>query len=59
MMDEWTRNFIKKVEKMRELQKKFFKTHDRTVMEEAMRLEAEVDDLIVISKMPSNIPADN
>ncbi len=52
MMDEWTRNFIKKVEKMRELQKRFLKTHDRTVMEESKRLEAEDDDLIVISKKP-------
>ncbi len=59
MMDEWTRNFIKKVENMRELQKRFLKTHDRTVMEESKRLEAEVDDLIVISKMPSDISADN
>ena len=58
-MNEWTRNFISKVEKMREMQKKFFKTHDKTVMEESKRLEAEVDDLIVISKMPSDIPADN
>ena len=58
-MDEWTRNFISKVEKMRELQKKFCKTRDKTVMEESKRLEAEVDDLIVISKMPSDIPADN
>ena len=58
-MNEWTRNFISKVEKMREMQKKFFKTHDTTVMEESTRLEAEVDDLIVISKMPSDIPADN
>lgn len=58
-MDEWTRNFISKVEKMRKMQKKFFKTHDKTDMEESKRLEAEVDDLIVISKMPSDIPADN
>ena len=58
-MNEWYEKFIAKVEKMREAQKMFFKTRDPQWFHERERLEAEVDDLIMISKMPSDIPADN
>jgi hypothetical protein len=58
-MNEWTENFIKKVEQMRNAQKNYFKTRSLEWLKESKRLEAEVDDLVVIGKQPSDIPADN
>ncbi|MBQ9446135.1 MAG: hypothetical protein IJU61_06050 [Victivallales bacterium] len=58
-MNEWTENFLKKVEQMRNAQKNYFKTRSLEWLKESKRLEAEVDDLVVIGKQPSDIPADN
>lgn len=58
-MNDWIKNFIDKVEQMRDAQKMFFKTRDKEWLIKSKKLEAEVDDLIVISRMPSDIPADN
>lgn len=58
-MNDWNKNFISKVEQMREAQKRYFKTRDNETLIKAKQLEAEVEDLIVISRMPSDIPADN
>ena len=58
-MNDWNKNFISKVEQMREAQKMYFKTRDKEWLEKRKKLEAEVDDLIVISHMPSDIHADN
>lgn len=58
-MNEWTENFIKKVEQMRNAQKNYFKTRSLEWLKESKRLEAEVDDLVVIGKQPSDIPAEN
>ncbi|MBQ4432858.1 MAG: hypothetical protein II894_01730 [Bacteroidales bacterium] len=58
-MNEWTENFLKKVEQMRNAQKNYFKTRSLEWLKESKRLEAEVDDLVVIGKQPSDIPAEN
>ena len=58
-MNEWTENFLKKVEQMRHAQKNYFKTRSLEWLKESKRLEAEVDDLVVIGKQPSDIPAEN
>lgn len=58
-MNNWCRNFVNTVEKMREAQKNYFKTRDPMWLKESKRLEEEVDDLIIISRQPSDIPADN
>ena len=47
-MNEWTENFLKKVEQMRNAQKNYFKTRSLEWLKESKRLEAEVDDLVVI-----------
>lgn len=58
-MNNWCKNFVNTVEKMREAQKNYFKTRDPMWLKESKRLEEEVDDLIIISRQPSDIPADN
>lgn len=58
-MNEWTENFLKKVEQMRNAQKNYFKTRSLEWLKESKRLESEVDDLVVIGKQPSDIPAEN
>lgn len=58
-MSEWEKNFMLKVEQMRVAQKNYFKTRDPMWLKESKRLEEEVDDLIIISRQPSDIPADN
>lgn len=58
-MSEWTDNFIRKVAEMREAQKQAAVSKDDATAAKCRKLEEQVDDLIIISRMPSDIPADN
>ena len=51
--------FMDTVAKMRNAQKMYFKTRERTWLEESKRLEREVDRLINDANKPLDIPADN
>jgi hypothetical protein len=51
--------FMDTVTKMRNAQKMYFRTREKTYLEESKRLEREVDRLIESANKPLDIPADN
>lgn len=51
--------FMDTVKKMRNAQKMYFRTREKTYLEESKRLEREVDRLIDNANKPLDIPADN
>lgn len=51
--------FMDTVTKMRNAQKMYFRTREKTYLEESKRLEREVDRMIDNANKPLDIPADN
>lgn len=51
--------FMDTVKKMRNAQKMYFRTREKTYLEESKKLEREVDRLIDNANKPLDIPADN
>ena len=51
--------FMDTVKKMRNAQKMYFRTREKTYLEESKRLEREVDRMIDNANKPLDIPADN
>lgn len=47
---EAVQDFVEKVEKMRQMQKEYFKTRDKNILIACKKLESEVDNFIKINE---------